>query len=508
MTKQLNPRRRLPVFLPFFALFAVLGALWSLATPIFASPDESAHATKAVAQLRGAFVGYEREGIRFPVVDLPDSYRYSDGIVCFVPHPDVPANCGVELGIPDGTPWFGNWVLSYNPLYYYVVGWPTLFLDGNAGVYAMRILSALLGAAVLALACQSALSRASNRWMPLALAFLASPMVLFLSGSVNPQGVEITAGALSWIALVRLFESYRDGSETGGWRLWLPVLVGALFLIEARALGPLWWLIIAAVAVVAVGLGSIRSVFADRRAWPWMSAVLVFAAFSLYWTLSGGTASGQAAEGDAALVGGSPVQGFWATLRNTPIYVEQAIGFFGWLDTPLPGLVLGLYLAAVFVVVLLALLATGRRGGILVAATLAVAALVPPLVQAAAVSRTGLIWQGRYSLFLYLGVVIVACWVLSRYGDRRIDFLSVRVTVSVAIVLGIYGIAAFVLALRRYVVGNDTPITAMLHSPAWQPPLGWPTLVVLFVGFTAAFTGVVSVAARRADQPLDARQER
>lgn len=509
MTTQSSPRRRLPIFLQFFALFAVLGVLWSLATPIFASPDESAHATKAVAQLRGEFVGYERDGVRFPVIDLPDSYRYSDGIVCFVPHPDAPANCGVELGTPDGTPWFGNWVLSYNPLYYYVVGWPTLFLDGNAGVYAMRILSALLGAVVLALACHSALSRGSRRWMPLALAFLASPMVLFLSGSVNPQGVEITAGALSWIALIRLFESYRDGSQRHGWRVWFPVLVGALFLIEARALGPLWWLIIAAVALVVVGFGSIRSVLAHRWAWPWMATVLVFAAFSLYWTLKGGTASGQAAEGDAALVGGSPLQGFWATLRNTPIYVEQAIGYFGWLDTPLPGLALGLYLAAVFVVVLFGLLATSRRGGILVAATLAVAALVPPLVQAAAVSRTGLIWQGRYSLFLYLGIVIVACWMLSRYGDRRIDFLSARVTATIAGVLGVYGIAAFVLALRRYVVGNDTPITAMVHSPAWQPPLGWPMLVVLFVAFTAVFTVVITIAARRvASQPVIARSER
>lgn len=511
MAPQSSPQRRWPAFPPFFAFFAIfalLGTLWSLATPIFASPDESAHATKAVAQLRGEFAGYEREGVRFPVIDLPNSYRYSEGIVCFVPHPAVPANCGVELGAPDGTPWFGNWVLSYNPLYYYVVGWPTLFLDGNTGVYAMRILSALLGAVLLSLACQSALSRGSRRWMPLALAFLASPMVLFLSGSVNPQGVEITAGALSWIAIIRLFESYRDSGHVRSWRLWAPVVVGALFLIEARAVGPLWWLIIAAVALGVVGFGAIRTALADRRAWPWMGAVLIFAAFSAYWTLKGGSVSGQAAQGDAPHVGGSPIDGFWATLRNTPTYVEQAIGLFGWLDTPLPGLVLGLYLAAVFVVVLFALLATGRRGGTLTAVTLGVAALVPPLVQAAAVSRTGVIWQGRYSLFLYLGIVIVACWSLSRRGDPRIDFLSIPVTAIISGVLGVYGIAAFVLALRRYVVGNDTPITGMVHAPLWQPPFGWPVLVVLFVAVTAVFTGVIAVAARRAaDQPLTAHSE-
>ena len=484
---------------PFFVALFSLGVLWSLATPIFASPDESAHATKAVAQLRGQFTGYEREGVNFPVIDLPDSYRYSDGIVCFVPQPAVPADCGVELGTPDGTPWFGNWVLSYNPLYYYVVGWPTLFLDGNAGVYAMRILSALLGAALLAFACRIALAEGSRRWMPLGLAFLASPMIMFLTGSVNPQGPEITGGALSWIALIRLFEAYRDGRRPGA-EIWTAVVVGALFLTQARAVGPFWWLVVAILAAAVVGAHTLKTLFADRRAWGWMTTILLLAGLAAAWTLRAGTVAGQAADGDAALVGGSPLEGFWAMIRNTPIYVEQAVGLFGWLDSPLPGVVLSLYLAGVFALVLLALVGTDRKGALLVVATLATAALVPPLVQAAAVSRTGLIWQGRYSLILYIGIAIVAAWVLSSRGDGRVSFLSVRVTAVVAAVLGVYQIATFVLVLRRYVVGNDTPITEMIYNPQWQPPLGWPVLVVALVVVTAAYTVLLVRASQRVAQ--------
>jgi Predicted membrane protein (DUF2142) len=279
-------KRRVPLVVPLFALFSLISILWSVATPIFASPDETAHATKAVAQIRGQLVGYEREGVRFPAIDLPDSYRYSDGIICFVRIPQQPADCDVALGTEQGTDWFGNWVLSYNPIYYYVVGWPTLFLDGSAGVYAMRILSSLLSAALFTLACHVALGRRkSSFWMPLGLLFLASPMVAFLSGSVNPQGMEIAAGGLSWIACLRLFESYRDTSPVDRRQLWAAVTTGAFFLLQARALGPLWWIVIAAIAAFAVGWRVVHDMVRDRRAWAWMGVIFASALFSVWWTL-------------------------------------------------------------------------------------------------------------------------------------------------------------------------------------------------------------------------------
>ena len=55
--------------IPFLLLW-VLASLWSLATPVFAAPDENAHAAKAIAQVRGEIAGRAQEGSRFPVVDL------------------------------------------------------------------------------------------------------------------------------------------------------------------------------------------------------------------------------------------------------------------------------------------------------------------------------------------------------------------------------------------------------------------------------------------------------
>ena len=59
------------VFWSAFLIFASLATVWSLASPIFSVPDENAHALKAVAQVRGQVLGYQVEGVKHTVVDLP-----------------------------------------------------------------------------------------------------------------------------------------------------------------------------------------------------------------------------------------------------------------------------------------------------------------------------------------------------------------------------------------------------------------------------------------------------
>jgi hypothetical protein len=40
-----------------FALVALAGSLWSLASPLYSGPDEPAHATRAVSLVRGQWLG-------------------------------------------------------------------------------------------------------------------------------------------------------------------------------------------------------------------------------------------------------------------------------------------------------------------------------------------------------------------------------------------------------------------------------------------------------------------
>ncbi len=475
-----------------FNVLAVLGVLWAFASPVFSVPDENAHALKAIAQLQGQLVGYTLPDVKHIVVDLQPEDAYNGGIVCFATHPEVPAGCAAELGDPSGQLWFNTWVGAYNPVYYYLVGWPSTFLDGNAGVYGMRIASALIGAALLAFAFQAAASGARARWMPLGVAFAAAPMSLYLIGSVNPNGVEIASAVALWASLLRLLETFGEPSEqptlSRTW-LWTIVTVSAVVLVNARALGPLWLVLVVLACLLAAGWPRTKRLLTTGSSYRWIGAIAVGGLFSVGWTLAGGSLSNQAETSDAPLVNGTFLQGFAHTIRTTPDYLQQAIGYFGWFDTPLPVWTYWLIVAAIGIVVVLALTATRRRSMIVLVALLVASLLVPALVQGYSVHQTGIIWQGRYGLFLYLGVLVVATWLLSRDAGP-IAFLAPRITWVASGLLALYGVLAFGLVLVRYVIGK-APLGEMLSAPEWQPPLGWITLCVAYA--LVSLVGVVAL---------------
>lgn len=492
----------LRIWLSSFILFSVLSGLWALASPIFSVPDENAHAVKAIGQLQGQVFGRTVEGVRHLVVDLAPEDQYTQDLLCYATHPEVPAACDAELGDPGGQLWFNTWVGTYNPLYYYIVGWPTVFLDGNAGVYAMRLVSALVGSAFLASAFVFAVVGRRSRWMPLGVAFAAVPMNLYLMGSVNPNGLEIAGSVALWVGVLRLFETFdREHADASTLRrapLWALVTVSAIVVANVRALGPLWVVVIVALAAITAGWKPVHRLFTTRANWGWLAAIAAGAVFSIAWTLGGGSLSGQAQSGDAPLVGASLLRGAAYMVRTTPDFLQQAAGWFGWFDTVLPTWAYWPLVAAVAVPLTLALSALRRRATMVMAVVLAAAFLVPVVVQARSVAQTGIIWQGRYGLFLYLGVLIVAAWLLSGHDGRRIAHLSVRITAIAATLVAAFGLYAFWFSLVRYVVGMEKPLSAMWRDPQWQPPLGWPALTLVFTAASAAYVVFVVWLARGA----------
>jgi hypothetical protein len=63
-----------------FVVFFVLAAAWSVATPLFASPDEPSHVVRAASLVRGQILGDEPRGRAAEgslVVDLPAIFRRS-----------------------------------------------------------------------------------------------------------------------------------------------------------------------------------------------------------------------------------------------------------------------------------------------------------------------------------------------------------------------------------------------------------------------------------------------
>ena len=185
-----------------FALYSALIILWLLAMPLFSSPDENAHVVKAAAVVRGQLLGTDEHnaaGDTLTHVTVPAAF-VSD-VPCFAHRPRVPASCAPaqtsSMRLVDATTLAGH----YPPLYYAIVGLPSLFVPGAGGVYVMRLASGLLNAAFVASALLS-VRRWSSRIGPLAVGVATTPMVLFLSASVNPNALEIAAAMTVWASLL------------------------------------------------------------------------------------------------------------------------------------------------------------------------------------------------------------------------------------------------------------------------------------------------------------------
>ena len=111
--------------------------------------------------------------------------------------------------------------------------------------------------------------------------------------------------------------------------------------------------------------------------------------------VSGALVSSQAKLGDAPLVGGTFLAGLAYMIRQTPEFLQQSTGVFGWFDTYLPAWSYWPVVAVIGAVLFLAVGSADRRAAIVLIAVLVACVAVPALVQARSVSQTGIIWQGR-----------------------------------------------------------------------------------------------------------------
>jgi hypothetical protein len=154
----------------------------------------------------------------------------------------------------------------------------------------------------------------------------------------------------------------------------------------------------------------------------------------------------------------------------------------GWLDSPLPDVVL-MFWNFLFVAALLlplTLRPLRKAAGYWVA--LGMLLVVPAILQAQLISAMGLIWQGRYNLPLVM-VVFISVGLAARSLAVTETFRARSVSRVVIVAAAVAHIIGFAYILRRYVVGiaelGNWQI--MITNPKWQPPFGWPLLCLLYV---------------------------
>ena len=305
-----------------FPILLGLMLCWTLATPIFGVPDEPTQVIKAAAVARGELVGSPASG-PYTAVQVPAGIigsHYS----CFVFQRSVPASCQPPLPqsaqIVDSTTYAG----LYPPLYYALVGWPTLLARGDLAIYLMRALTALLAAFLLAGAFRSAAS-SESRLLLGGLAVVITPYVLYFGGSVNASGLEMPAAIGAWTSGLVLFGE--PGRLTDR-RLIARFAIALLALVQIRGLGPLFGATLIGTFAALYGLRPFIRFLSLRSGRIATVVVGLCAVFCAGWTV---------AIGGLALLGGQWLAPHTATITVLKLSILrfgqdlfQMVGMFGW----------------------------------------------------------------------------------------------------------------------------------------------------------------------------------
>ena len=479
----------------------VLASIWSLATPLFTAPDESAQVVRAAAVVRGELVGQEvHEATTAVVIPKHIAEEAIDGLYmsnCYFAKPTEPGACvlNIEPGRAGGTLRFTTYVGHYPPLYYALVGLPTLVTDKTVVVYLMRLVSAALSCALLAAAfCAASRSRRS----PLALlgvALAVTPMVLYLAGMVNPAGFEISAAVCVYCTGFTLLgepELRRSPFLLG----WLALSAGLL--VQTRGLSPLFLAVAVGTFFAIFGWRPWREVLRSRRG---HTGVLFVGACSAF---APGVAcrrrqsgSGPAGTGSEPSARCRAPNGLAAPVRSM---VPQMFGVFGHVDTPSPTLSIDIWYGALVCIGILAIASRGaRRLGVLAGLVLA-GIVIPVVITAAQAPRLGFIGQGRDWLPLEVSIPILAAYSALRTSklERKTADAELRIftgettrrVVAGLVVVLVAGLGAaqvldLVQLIHRYRNGLGNGYN--LFGPAkWNPPVPIAALIGVAAVLTAA----------------------
>ena len=489
-SRQYRPRRTF--WLAFVAFFAVSG-VWALSNPLMASVDEPAHVIKAAATVRGAQdLSDDGADTGIGLVELPQLYLQLETYPnCFAFDPESSAACQQVLsGDVEATTLVKTSAINYNPLYYALVGWPSLLPGGEHTVYMMRLVNAVFVSGLLAFAVRLIAGLPKRRWIGLALLLPLTPTFVNLLGSVNPQSFEVAGAVLLWVSLLALLRS-PDHTQTG-LRL-LGVVIATIPLANARSLGPLMVVIILALCVLSAPWSRTLDVFKDRRSWPSAAICVLACVVSLAWTMS-----------QDALPEGAGDRGLLLrdmllhTLGLTSAYVQQMFFALGWLDVPVPMWTVFMLISCMGLLAFAGWALGAFRDRLVLALSAGIVFALPIVSHVVQADKIGYFWQGRYAFPIAIGVSLLAGFAVSQREGLIPDWVSLNLVSTVGLTFaGLHGVA-FWANLHRYAVGA---------SGGWvlRQPLPWlpvpAALLVLLYG--AAWCALVIVVLRATTPQTD-----
>ena len=469
------------VFATAFALAFLMMLAWSLATPLFAGPDETAHVDRTVSLWRGQVVGWTMHGRSDAWTAVNAPRLYSDGAMpfpCFAFKDTVPASCE-HIGHSRAVVPVATYVGRYPPLYYAVVGWPSAATTSTAGLYLMRFVSDLVSALFVALAVAVVVVWSKSRLLLLGILVALTPTALYCASVVNPSGLEISAALCLWCSGLVLALERIDDPPRG---LIVIMATSICVLVLTRPLSPLWAALILVVVALLAGPRPVLRLL-GRRDVRWAALVALAAtAFAIVWLFTQ-HALDVPPSGAQVTPGETGGQIFATAFGSWGFWFHQMVGTFGD-DTASPLLTYVSWSVASGALLLLALACSRLRRAFVLGLLVVLVVFVPVLVEYARARSVGFIWDGRYTIPLAIGIPLVAA-VLIDHSTAMTSMRS-RLTAVLGVGITLGSFLAFAEALRRYTVGVTGPLD-YFHGP-WSPPWGALTLTLGYLAGSALFT--------------------
>ncbi len=522
------------VYLTAFCLIFCFIELWSLATPLFAGPDEPVQVIKSYAVDHGQLLGQldtQPGQQEFSLVHVPGFYSVDRAVPkCFDHHSTVPASCAPPLTTvchhpvgstapPCGVAFIYN--ARYPPLYYLAMGTVSFLAPGKAVLYLMRALSALIETAFLALAVMSVLCYSSRPLMVVGVIVAMTPMVIYLGGIVNPASIEISAGLATWTTGLILAADRQCKNR----RMLLVFLgISASVMVLMRPISPFWLALIALFVVFSGSKDTVLSLMKRRDFQVAAGIIFFFAVLATVWILKEHATD---VLSTSKVPAGVPFLNILEeSFRHNVYYIPTMIGVFGTFDTYAPALTYLLYYAMITVMFVMAFVAGGKKDRFLLLALLLLIVCIPVAISSSQAHLYGYTWNGKDTLPFAVGLPILSADILLRRlsrpkgasegtqilsaeailegaqesGDpgksgRKNHLRKSAVTPSVwkRMVIMFFVMAAlgqflaFYEAIRRYAAGTSGPVFSFLHSSPWDAPLGNGSLVVIFFLLSCVF---------------------
>jgi hypothetical protein len=489
---------RWAVFAGAWIALTLLASAWAIATPISSGPDEPAHLVKAASVVRGELVG--PQGTYGNEVDVPYYVSWTNGQTCFVFRPEIPASCAEPLTGDPAEIVTGSTTAGYNnPVYYALVGWPTLVFSNEAGIYAVRIVSGILSSAILALAFMLVSTWRRPTIPTIGLAVALTPMVLYVNGLVNPSSFEISGTVTAFVAMLTIVT---QADERRLRERAIILVVVAVLAANTRTISPLWIALAILLPLLLMSRRELARLLRHRVVLISAGVIAVGAAFALVWIPLSTRLATDAAAGVPTPpvittlfpdVGKSPFFGIVKMITLTFYNGAEMIGNFGWIDTPVPVTTIVIWTMLIGSILLAGFTLLRGRRALVGSLLLLVMLVLPALIQAAFITTGGYIWQGRYGLPLFVMLIfgVVTLVGLTIEGRRVPSWVLTRLVVAVLVGFLAGQGYAFLKALRRNAIGSDTSWKHLIIDPAWIPPGGLLTVLGLFAGGLLALAAVI-----------------